>query len=455
MGRIFVSAGYSSNRDGDDLSLNLHAGLEAQEVLSVRDAVLQQLRSHQYEGVAVPPEFTLSQTLDWINRRARPGDVALELRANATDRTQSGTAAFYIAYNYERKTQAEQVLQAYLRRVPQLVSRGAKSDLQSPLGQLAVCRQIRVPSLQLTIGSLLDTDDRRLLQSQRQDVALGIAEGLAIWSRSVSAPFPGATSSGTTEPPPETHVTILVNGATHDDRGVMVNGNVYVPIDLVDQLDLDLPLTGAIRRINHYGVVLVRAIDLREFNLSVNVYEEDNTPIIALRSALPIAVKQMEQIMGQGHTSEIQMMMFLKSQGTDGFGRFPELPKLYREEASIEGVNYDIAFAQMCIETNFLGFGEAVKPEHNNFARLGDNHNGGEAIFASSRVGVRAHIQHLKAYASSAPLVQAIVDPRFGCVRRGIAPHISQLSGRWSADLQYHHKILAALKRLYESAGFF
>jgi hypothetical protein len=453
MGRIFVSAGYSSNRD-DDLSFDTHTGLEAQEVLSVRDVVLQQLRSHQYEGVAVPPEFTLPQMIDWVNRRAHPGDILLELRANANDVTQSGTTAFYIACNYERKTQAEQLLQAYLRRVPQLLNRGAKSDLQSPLGQLAVCRHINVPSLQLTIGSLLDANDRRLLQTQRQNVALGIAEGLAIWSRAVSASLSSTTPSGTTEPPQTTQVTILVNGATHDERGVLVNGNVYVPIDLVDQLDIDLPLDATIRRINHYGVVLVRAIDLRELNLSVSVYEQDHTPIVALRSSLPIAINQMEQIMGQGHTSEIQLMMFLKSQGTDGFSRFPELPKLYREEAAIEGVNYDIAFAQMCIETNFLGFGGTVRPEHNNFARLGDNYNGGEAIFASSRIGVRAHIQHLKAYASSAPLVQAIVDPRFGYVRRGIAPHLSQLSGRWSADLRYHHKILAMLRRLYESAGF-
>jgi hypothetical protein len=102
-----------------------------------------------------------------------------------------------------------------------------------------------------------------------------------------------------------------------------------------------------------------------------------------------------------------------------------------------------------------LGFGGAIKPEHNNFAGLADSHNSGEAIFASSRMGVRVHIQHLKAYASSAPLVQAIVDPRFGAVRRGIAPYLSQLSGRWSADLHYHQKILAVLRRLYESAGFF
>ncbi|MEH2168652.1 MAG: cell wall hydrolase, partial [Nostoc sp.] len=73
--------------------------------------------------------------------------------------------------------------------------------------------------------------------------------------------------------------------------------------------------------------------------------------------------------------------------------------------------------------------------------------------FPSARIGVRAHVQHLKAYASLEPLVQEVVDPRFRFVTRGIAPLIDQLSGRWSADLDYGTKISAMLKRLYESAG--
>ncbi|MDR3072039.1 MAG: N-acetylmuramoyl-L-alanine amidase, partial [Clostridiales Family XIII bacterium] len=40
------------------------------------------------------------------------------------------------------------------------------------------------------------------------------------------------------------------------------------------------------------------------------------------------------------------------------------------------------------------------------------------------RIGVRAQVQHLKAYASTAPLNQALVDTRFGYVTRGIAPYV-------------------------------
>ena len=106
-------------------------------------------------------------------------------------------------------------------------------------------------------------------------------------------------------------------------------------------------------------------------------------------------------------------------------------------------------------QTNFLRFGGDVKPSQNNFSGLGAVGGGAEgASFPSARLGVRAQIQHLKAYASTEPLVQELVDPRFNFVTRGIAPLVDQLSGRWAADLQYGTKILALLRRLYESAGF-
>ena len=147
-------------------------------------------------------------------------------------------------------------------------------------------------------------------------------------------------------------------------------------------------------------------------------------------------------------------MMFLKANNENALAQFPDLPKLYREEATIEGVNYDIAFSQMCVETNFLRFGGDLKPSQNNFGGLGGVGGGNEpATFSSARLGVRAHVQQLKAYASLEPLVQDQVSPRFRFVTRGIAPLVGQLSGRWSADLNYGDRIMAVVKRLYESAG--
>ena len=105
-------------------------------------------------------------------------------------------------------------------------------------------------------------------------------------------------------------------------------------------------------------------------------------------------------------------------------------------------------------ETRFLTFGGAIMPEFNNFASLGDRHTEW-AKFANLRLGIRAHIQQLKAYASTDLLVQECVAPRFELVKRGIAPTMRQLNGRWSADAQYTLKISAVLRRLYETAGIF
>ncbi|MBW4472730.1 MAG: hypothetical protein KME45_20490 [Stenomitos rutilans HA7619-LM2] len=50
-------------------------------------------------------------------------------------------------------------------------------------------------------------------------------------------------------------------------------------------------------------------------------------------------------------------------------------------------------------------------------------------------------------------MVQAVVDPRFSSISRGVAPSVEQLSWRWSAEADYGTKILALLRRLYGSAG--
>jgi hypothetical protein len=64
-------------------------------------------------------------------------------------------------------------------------------------------------------------------------------------------------------------------------------------------------------------------------------------------------------------------------------------------------------------------------------------------------------VQQLKAYASNAEIQQPVVAPRFSHVRRGVAPTIRQLTGRWSTDSQYALKLLAMLRRLYEFTKMF
>ncbi|MDR2398349.1 MAG: glucosaminidase domain-containing protein, partial [Spirochaetaceae bacterium] len=156
-------------------------------------------------------------------------------------------------------------------------------------------------------------------------------------------------------------------------------------------------------------------------------------------------------ILGQGQVAADKLAAFLLAAHPEADAAFvQDLAELYVQEAAIEGVNHDVAFAQMCLETGFLRYGNLVTAEMNNFCGLGSIGPGqpGE-WFPDTQTGVRAQIQHLKAYATDAPLKQTLVDPRYRWVRYGSAPAITGLAGTWSADRAYADKIRNILERLY------
>ncbi len=101
----------------------------------------------------------------------------------------------------------------------------------------------------------------------------------------------------------------------------------------------------------------------------------------------------------------------------------------YLSEGQAEGIRGDIAFAQSCLETgNFTFHDSAVTLDQNNFCGLGviENRMKG-ASFDTPQLGIRAQIQHLKAYANNEPLRNACIDPRFHLVTRGAAPTVQYL----------------------------
>jgi hypothetical protein len=156
-------------------------------------------------------------------------------------------------------------------------------------------------------------------------------------------------------------------------------------------------------------------------------------------------------IMGQGRMPGITLGMFLsRSNPSFSLLRAEAIAGLYMREAGEEGVNADVAFVQMCLETGYMKFGGTVKPEQNNFCGLGTVSADvpGES-FATPREGIRAHIQHLKAYGSTLDLNNPRVDRRFTYVKRGIAPTVFGLSGRWAASGEYGDVLKSMLDRLY------
>jgi hypothetical protein len=158
-------------------------------------------------------------------------------------------------------------------------------------------------------------------------------------------------------------------------------------------------------------------------------------------------------IMGEGRMGGDALAAFLLENNP---GADPDeallIAGLYVEECASEGVDSDVAFAQMCLETGFLRFGGLVTRDMNNFCGLGSTGPGhpGES-FPDERTGARAHVQHLKAYASTEPLVLPQVDPRFSMVvPRGRAPDVASLAGTWAADPAYGEKLMEILGRLLE-----
>lgn len=157
-------------------------------------------------------------------------------------------------------------------------------------------------------------------------------------------------------------------------------------------------------------------------------------------------------IMGSGTMSQGELASFFLESNPDADElKVTRLATLYIEEAAFEGINSDVAFIQMCLETGFLRFGGLVAEDQNNFCGLGATGPGYPGLFfPDERTGVRAHIQHLKAYASEDPLVGDLVDPRYHLVApKGKAPTIYGLAGTWAADDQYGIKLAELLERLY------
>ena len=129
MGRIIISAGHGGYEDGRiDPGAIVASTTEAREMMLLRDAVVTELRSRNFEVLSVPDDLSLNQTIAWMNSRARSTDVALEIHADAfSNPSVRGASAFYIAYNAERRNHAELILLALLRRVPQTAQPGRQA----------------------------------------------------------------------------------------------------------------------------------------------------------------------------------------------------------------------------------------------------------------------------------------------------------------------------------------
>ncbi len=162
--------------------------------------------------------------------------------------------------------------------------------------------------------------------------------------------------------------------------------------------------------------------------------------------------------MGASRLSAPQLTAWFRSRQPQPAGVYAatvpidELTGYFIEEGAAEGVTGDVAFTQSIVETGWFRFSGVVPASYNNFAGIGatdtDPH---PAVFPDARTGVRAQIQHLRAYADPSatactvpPLHNPCVDPRFQLVApKGKAPTWNQMgNGNWATAATYSTTIL-------------
>ena len=171
-------------------------------------------------------------------------------------------------------------------------------------------------------------------------------------------------------------------------------------------------------------------------------------------------------IMGGTNTTVDQMVRRYNATGraypssvysSKGAPTIRDFCQIVYEEATAEGVRPEVMFCQAMYETGWLGFGGLVKAEQCNFGGLGATGAGvGGATFSNVREGVRAHVQHLKAYAvpglKESDLRYPCVDPRFNLVSKGSAPTLEALNGKWAVPGDgYGERIRDMINDLYRA----
>ena len=130
--------------------------------------------------------------------------------------------------------------------------------------------------------------------------------------------------------------------------------------------------------------------------------------------------------------------------------------QIYCEEAEAENIRAEVAFTQAMKETGFLQVGGDVSIEQFNFAGIGTTGGGVPGnSYPDVRTGVRAQIQHLKAYATDEPLNQTCVDNRYEYVKKASAPYVQWLGQKenpegagWATGENYGYDIAGMLQHL-------
>lgn len=260
------------------------------------------------------------------------------------------------------------------------------------------------------------------------------------------------TSNGSTK---ESNVSQQTNSNDYNQKWIIMfdkNQNIKIVSALNSKLVVDV-LYGNIKDGSN-----IQLYDSNNTNAQKWVFEYVNTN----------PTSDLMQIMGTSQTTVAQMVRYYNANasGYDTFkskynGKYDgclakggastinQFAQIFYEEAMAEGVRAEVAFTQCMKETGFLKYGGDVLPNQYNFAGIGATGAVHGASFSNVRMGIRAQIQHLKAYASLDGLTNPCVDPRFNLVKRGSAQYVEWLGTKenpngygWATSKNYGHDIV-------------
>ena len=172
-------------------------------------------------------------------------------------------------------------------------------------------------------------------------------------------------------------------------------------------------------------------------------------------------------IMGSSDVTVQEMVDYFNASGEEypaeelsegGADSIETFCQIYYDEAAAEGVRPEVAFAQTMKETGFLQYGGDASIEQFNFAGLGTTGNGVPGnSYPDVKTGIRAQIQHLKAYATSDSLNQECVDDRYEYVKKGSAPYVQWLGQQenpeglgWATGDNYGYDIVGMIEDMME-----
>lgn len=165
----------------------------------------------------------------------------------------------------------------------------------------------------------------------------------------------------------------------------------------------------------------------------------------------PVTVNQMVEYFHSGGGSYPKEIL-----GKGGADSIETFCQMYYDEAVAEGVRPEVAFVQTMKETGWLQYGGDASINQFNFAGLGTTGGGVQGnTYPDVRTGIRAQIQHLKAYATGEALSKACVDDRYEYVTKGCAPYVEWLGQQenpgghgWATAENYGYSIVDMISKL-------